>query len=267
MLDALRIDEGQAPRLAERETRSRLGLGSKQEGVAALNDLKERIRVLQARLHAESRQAVLLILQGMDASGKDSMIRRVFKGINPQGVSVHSFGRPDDGELARDYLWRVHLNVPRRGSIGVFNRSHYEDVGVVRVKQLVPDVVWQRRYRHIREFERLLSDEGTAVRKIWLHISREEQRSRLQRRIDDPERNWKFEFEDIDARRDWPLYQAAYEEAIRETSTTHAPWFVVPADRRWARDVAVATVLVEALEHLDPQLPAGDPRLAGVTIP
>lgn len=267
MLDALRIDEGEDPRLAERETRSRLGLGKKKEGYAALEELKDRIRLLQARLHGEAEQSVLLILQGMDASGKDSMIRRVFKGINPQGVDVHPFGRPDDGELARDYLWRIHRNVPRRGIIGVFNRSHYEDVGVVRVKQLVPDEVWRRRYRHIREFERMLSDEGTAVRKVWLHISHEEQRARLQRRIDDPERNWKFEFEDIEARRDWPLYQAAYEEAIRETSTSYAPWFVVPADRRWARDVAVATVLVEALEQLDPQLPAADPRLAGVTIP
>ena len=267
MLDELRIPEGEPPRLSERETRSRLGLGKKKEGYAALKELQQRMRLLQARLHGEGQHAVLLILQGMDSSGKDSMIRRVFKGINPQGVSVHAFSSPDSGELARDYLWRIHHNVPRRGTIGVFNRSHYEDVGVVRVKQLVDEQVWRRRYRHIREFERMLVDEGTSIIKVWLHISHEEQRQRLQRRIDDPERNWKFEAADIDARRDWPLYQAAYEEAIAETSTADAPWYVVPSDRRWARDVAVATMLVDALETIDPTLPPGDPRLQGVTIP
>jgi PPK2 family polyphosphate:nucleotide phosphotransferase len=267
MRDQLRIEPGTAPDLAERETRSRFGMEGKKEGRRRLDDLQARLRELQAHLFGEGERSLLLILQGMDSSGKDSTIRRVFEGVNPQGVWVRGFGRPEEGELARDYLWRVHRDVPRRGKIGIFNRSHYEDVGVVRVDGLVPDEVWQRRFRHIREFERLLSDEGTTIVKVWLHISHEEQRERLQRRIDDPERNWKFEPHDIDARRKWPLYLAAYEQAIAETSTDWAPWYVVPADRRWARDVAIASILVETLEEMDPRLPPPDPRLQGVTIP
>jgi len=266
VLDELEVRPGEPARLAERETKSRLGLGKKSDGYARLAELQEQLRELQAHLFGESERSVLLILQGMDSSGKDSTIRRVFEGVNPQGVWVRGFGRPEEAELARDYLWRVHRDVPRRGKIGIFNRSHYEDVGVVRVKELVPAEVWQRRYRHIREFERLLTDEGTTILKVWLHISHEEQRARLQRRIDDPERNWKFEAEDIEARRDWPLYQAAYEEAITETSTEWAPWYVIPADRRWARDVAIAQLLVDTLTEIDPQLPAADPRLQGITI-
>jgi PPK2 family polyphosphate:nucleotide phosphotransferase len=266
MLEELKVQPGEPARLAERETRSRLGLGKKQQGYDRLAELQDELRVLQAHLFAESARSVLLILQGMDTSGKDSTIRRVFEGVNPQGVWVRGFGRPEEAELARDYLWRIHRDVPRRGKIGIFNRSHYEDVGVVRVTELVPPEVWQRRYRHIREFERMLTDEGTTICKVWLHISHDEQRARLQRRIDDPERNWKFEPADIEARRDWPLYQAAYEEAITQTSTDWAPWYVVPADRRWARDVAIAQLLVDTLRHLDPQLPPADPRLRGITI-
>jgi PPK2 family polyphosphate:nucleotide phosphotransferase len=265
--DELRIEPGTSPGLAERDTRSRFDMDSKEEGYDRLAELQERMRHLQARLFAESSRSLLLVLQGMDSSGKDSTIRRVFEGMNPQGVWVRGFGRPEEAELARDYLWRVHRDVPRRGKIGIFNRSHYEDVGVVRVDQLVPEEVWRRRFRHIREFERLLVDEGTTIVKVWLHISYDEQRERLQRRIDDPERNWKFEPHDIDARRRWPLYEAAYEEAIAETSTAWAPWYVVAADRRWARDVAISSILVETLEEMDPQLPPADPRLEGVTIP
>jgi PPK2 family polyphosphate:nucleotide phosphotransferase len=265
--DELRIEPGTSPDLASRETRSRFGLDGKSEGRRRLRELQERLRTLQAHLYAEREQALLLVLQGMDGSGKDSTIRRVFEGVNPQGVWVRSFGRPEEAELARDYLWRAHRDVPRRGKIGIFNRSHYEDVGVVRVDELVPPAVWRRRYRHIREFERLLTDEGTTIVKVWLHISPEEQQTRLQRRIDDPDRNWKFEPQDLEARRKWPLYLAAYEEAIAETSTADAPWYVVPAERRWARDVAIASLLVETLEEMEPQLPPPDPRLEGVTIP
>lgn len=266
MLEALQVHPGEPARLAERETKSRLGLGKKSAGYERLAELQHDLRALQARLFGESERAVLLILQGMDTAGKDSTIRRVFEGVNPQGVWVRGFGRPEEAELARDYLWRLHRDVPRRGKIGIFNRSHYEDVGVVRVLELVPAEVWQRRYRHIREFERLLVEEGTKILKVWLHISRDEQRERLQRRIDDPERNWKFEPDDIHARRDWSLYQAAYEEANTETSTEWAPWYVIPADRRWARDVAIAQLLVDTLRVMDPQLPPADPRLEGVTI-
>jgi PPK2 family polyphosphate:nucleotide phosphotransferase len=267
MREELVVAPGAAPHLAERATRSKLGMETKDEGYARLAELQARMRLLQAHLWAEGRRSLLLILQGMDSSGKDSTIRRVFEGMNPQGVGVRGFVRPEEAELARDYLWRIHRDVPRRGKIGIFNRSHYEDVGVVRVDELVPEEVWRRRYRHIREFERMLTDEGTTIVKVWLHISYEEQRERLQRRIDDPERNWKFEPHDIDARRRWPLYEAAYEEALEQTSTAWAPWYVVPADRRWARDVAIASILVETLEEMDPQLPPPDPRLVGVTIP
>jgi PPK2 family polyphosphate:nucleotide phosphotransferase len=264
--DELRVDPGTSPGLAERETRSRFGLDSKKAGYERLAELQDHLRELQQRLFAESERSLLLVLQGMDSSGKDSTIRRVFEGVNPQGVWVRGFGRPEEAELARDYLWRIHRDVPRRGKIGIFNRSHYEDVGVVRVDELQPEEVWRRRYRHIREFERLLADEGTTIVKVWLHIGHDEQRERLQRRIDDPERNWKFEPHDIETRKKWSEHQAAYEEAIAETSTEWAPWYVVPAERRWARDVAIASILVETLEEMDPQLPPADPDIVGITV-
>jgi PPK2 family polyphosphate:nucleotide phosphotransferase len=264
--DELRIEPGTSPGLAQRDTRSRLGMERKREGYERLAELQDRLRELQQRLFAENERSLLLVLQGMDSSGKDSTIRRVFEGVNPQGVWVRSFGRPEEAELARDFLWRYHRDAPRRGKIGIFNRSHYEDVGVVRVDGLQPEEVWRRRYRHIRAFERLLTDEGTTIIKVWLHIGRDEQRERLQRRIDDPERNWKFEPHDLVTRRKWDEHLAAYEEAIAETSTTWAPWYVVPAERRWARDVAIASMLVETLEEMDPTLPPADPEILGITV-
>jgi PPK2 family polyphosphate:nucleotide phosphotransferase len=264
--EQLLVEPGTTPDLAGRETRTRLGLEDKDDGHARLAELQARMFELQGRLWAEGQRALLLVLQGMDTSGKDGTIRRVFQGVNPQGMWIRAFGRPSEDELQRDYLWRAHRDVPKRGKIGIFNRSHYEDVGVVRVQQLVPEERWRARYHHIREFERLLVDEGTSIVKVWLHISRDEQRERLQARIDAPEKHWKFEAADIDARRDWDLYEAAYEEAIAETSTDHAPWFVVPADRKWVRDVAVATLLVETLEAMDPQPPPPDPRLSGLRV-
>jgi PPK2 family polyphosphate:nucleotide phosphotransferase len=264
--EALRVEPGTSPGLAERDTRSRFGMEGKKEGAKRLKELQRQLRELQLRLFAEGEQALLLVLQGMDSSGKDSTIRRVFEGVNPQGVWVRGFGRPEEAELARDYLWRIHRDVPRRGKIGIFNRSQYEDVGVVRVDELQPEEVWRRRYRHIREFERLLTDEGTTVVKVWLHIGRDEQRERLQRRIDDPGRNWKFEPHDLVTRRKWDEHLAAYEEAIAETSTEWAPWYVVPAERRWARDVAIASLLVETLQAMDPQLPSADPEILGTVV-
>lgn len=266
VLDTLLVTPGTAPDLAGRETRTKLGLDGKGEGRKRLKDLQRRMRDAQGRLWAEGERSLLLVLQGMDTAGKDSTIRRVFEGMNPQGVRVHAFGRPNERERAHDYLWRIHQAVPRRGMIGIFNRSHYEDVGVVRVQGLVAEERWRQRYRHIREFERMLADEGTEVVKVWLHISREEQRERLQRRIDRPDRHWKFDPADIEARGRWDDYLAAYEEAIAETATVHAPWFVVPADRKWVRDVAVAGLLVDTLERLDPQPPPPDPLLDGLTI-
>ncbi|MFP5308197.1 MAG: polyphosphate kinase 2 family protein [Actinomycetes bacterium] len=267
MLDALRIAPGTSPGLDRRATRDTLGLADKAEGRVRLRELGAELSELQERLWAEGARALLLVLQGMDTSGKDGTIRGVFRAVNPQGLRVVSFRKPSEVELSHDYLWRVHGAAPRRGEIGVFNRSHYEDVGVVRVLDLVDEARWRRRYEHIRAFERLLTDEGTVVRKVWLHISAEEQRERLQARLDEPHKHWKFNVADLDARRAWHRYQAAYEEAIAETSTAEAPWYVVPADRKWVRDVAVATLLADTLRAMDPQPPPPVAELAGVAIP
>jgi PPK2 family polyphosphate:nucleotide phosphotransferase len=202
----------------------------------------------------------------MDGAGKDSTIRRVFAGLNPQGCRVVSFGRPHAGELAHDYLWRVHTATPARGEIGIFNRSHYEDVVVARVRGLVPESRWRPRYRHIREFERLLTDEATTIVKVFLNISKDEQRRRLQERLDDPAKHWKFDPGDVEDRGRWDDYRAAYEEAITETSTEAAPWYVVPGDRKWVRDVAVMQLLVDALYRIDPQPPPPPANLDGVII-
>ncbi|HEX9889596.1 MAG TPA: PPK2 family polyphosphate kinase, partial [Nitriliruptorales bacterium] len=188
-------------------------------------------------------------------------------GLNPQGAHVASFKQPSDNELDRDYLWRVHHQVPRRGEIGIFNRSHYEDVGVVRVLELVPAQVWQRRLRHIREFEGMLVDEGTAIVKVWLHISKDEQKERLQARLREPDKRWKFDRGDLAMRQRWDDFQIAYDHAISQTSTAGAPWYVVPADRKWVRDVAVASILVETLERMDPAYPEPSDDLDGIVIP
>lgn len=266
MLDALRIEPGTPVRLRERSTGHKLGLDDKDTAGEVLSGLIDRLRPLQARLWAEARRSVLLVLQGLDASGKDGTIRRVFTGVNPQGCRVASFKAPAPHELARDYLWRVHAAVPARGEIGIFNRSHYEDVIVAAVTGVVDDHGRERRYHHIREFERMLHDEGTRVVKIFLHIGRDEQRTRLQRRLDDPEKRWKFRADDLTTRRLWDRHIDLYDAAIEATSTDVAPWYVVPADRKWVRDVAVATLLVETLADMDPQLPPCAPDLDGLRV-
>jgi PPK2 family polyphosphate:nucleotide phosphotransferase len=207
-----------------------------------------------------------LVLQGVDTSGKDGTIRRVLSGLNPQGCSVTSFKAPTTLELERDYLWRVHSACPARGRLGVFNRSHYEDVVTARVLGIIDDDQRRRRYRHVREFEQMLTDEGTTLVKVYLQISREEQLLRLQARLDDPTKRWKFRPEDLEARRQWDAYQSAYEEAITETSTEVAPWWIVPGNRKWVRDIAVATLLLETFRRLDPQFPPPDSRLDGLTV-
>ena len=249
------VEPGSAARLDRRDPGERIGAGDKEQGLERLAKLVERLGVLHNRLFAEASRAVLLVLQGMDASGKDGTIRHVLTGVNPQGCRVVSFRQPDAGELAHDYLWRVHAVCPARGEIGIFDRSHYEDVVAARVRRLVPEHVWKRRFEHIRGFERLLVDEGTAIVKVFLNVSREEQGRRLQERLDDPEKRWKFQPGDLDDRDRWDEFIAAYEDAIRETSTDHAPWYVVPADHNWVRNLAVAELLVAELERLDPQLP------------
>ncbi len=266
MLDKLLVEPGKAPKLADRDPADKLGLSGKPQGRKQLDKLLPELSDLQNRLAAEASRGVLLVLQAMDAGGKDGTIRSVFTGLNPQGVKVHSFKAPAGRETAQDYLWRIHQVCPGRGEIGIFNRSHYEDVLVVRVHELVPEDRWRKRYRHIREFERLLVDEGTTVIKVMLHLSADEQRRRFQERIDDPAKRWKFRAGDLEDRKRWDDYQAAYEEALTETSTEWAPWYVVPADRNWVRDVAVAKLLHHHLGALDPQFPDPDPSVIGTKV-
>lgn len=258
MLDParFRVTPGSVVSLSEIDPDSNDGFeGGKEEGEAALPELTHRLAELQAKLWAESKHRLLVVLQAMDTGGKDGTIRHVFKGANPQGIEVRSFGPPTEEELAHDYLWRVHPHVPGNGVIRIFNRSHYEDVLVVRVRELVPEDQWRRRYQHINDFERLLTDEGTTIVKLFLHISSEEQRARLQARVDDPNKRWKFRAGDLDDRKLWGSFQAAYEEALTRTSSENAPWYVVPSNRKWYRNLVVSNILIETLEKLDPRFP------------
>lgn len=211
---------------------------------------------LQARLYAQNKHALLVVLQGMDTSGKDGVVRHVFSGLNPQGCHVTSFKKPSEAEADRDFLWRIHAAVPPRGDIAVFNRAHYEDVLIVRVHNFVPEHVWSARYEMINQFEHYLTRNHVRIVKIMLHISKDEQRQRLQARIDDPTKNWKFQPGDIEERKFWNDYQAAYEAILERCSTPWAPWHVVPADRKWYRDWAISRILREHLESINPQFPA-----------
>jgi PPK2 family polyphosphate:nucleotide phosphotransferase len=233
---------------------------------AEFKALRRRLIELQRRMYAEDKHKLLVVLQAMDAGGKDGTIRRVFQGVNPQGVRVTSFKAPSKEELAHDFLWRVHEAVPARGMIGVFNRSHYEDVLIVRVDSLVPESVWRPRFEQINQFEKLLVDTGTKLLKFYLHISKEEQRERFQARVDDPEKHWKFSLEDLDKRKQWDQYMKAYEEMLRLTTTDWAPWYVIPADQKWYRNLAVVGVIVKALEQLDPQYPPAETDLSQVVV-
>jgi PPK2 family polyphosphate:nucleotide phosphotransferase len=266
VLDRIRVgDRVHRFDLADHDPAERFGWSKKAAQVALASEVAELAR-LQTLLFAEGRRSVLVVLQAMDAGGKDGVLRNVFTGLNPAGVGVSPFGVPSEDELAHDYLWRIHAQTPADGRIGVFNRSHYEDVLVVRVKELVPEAVWRRRYEHIRAFEQMLVDEGTAVVKLFLHVSAEEQRQRLQDRIDSPDERWKFRRGDLDDRRLWPQYMAAFEDALAETSTASAPWYVVPADRKWVRNLVVAGVLRHTLEALDPHYPEPEPGVEGLVV-
>ena len=238
----------------------------KEQAIASLADERVALAELQKRLFAEGTRAVLLVLQAMDAGGKDGVLREVLTGLNPAGIQVSSFGVPSEEERAHDYLWRIHRHAPERGRIGVFNRSHYEDVLVVRVNQLVPAAQWRKRFEHIKRFERMLVDEGTAVVKIFLHLSKEEQLERMQDRIDDPEERWKFRAGDLEDRARWEDFMAAYREALLRTSTEEAPWYVVPGDRKWVRNLTVARILRHTLERLDPQYPPAEPGIEGLVV-
>lgn len=231
------------------------GRMAKPEALAEFQKLRKRLLRLQELLYAESRHALLVVLQAMDAGGKDSTIRSVFTALNPQGCKVVSFKAPNDVELRHDFLWRVHENAPRLGFIGIFNRSHYEDVLIVRVKGLVPEKRWRARYDHINAFEKMLHDEGTTIVKFFLHISKDYQKRRLERRLAKPTKHWKFDPSDLVERKRWDEYRTAYDEALGRCSTKHAPWYVIPAEHRWYRNLLVARVLVETLESLDMHYP------------
>jgi len=230
----------------------------KKEAKEQSYELVERLSELQKVLYAEDKHKILVVFQAMDTGGKDGTIKGVFLGVNPQGVRVVGFKKPTPEELAHDYLWRVHRHTPGRGQIVVFNRSHYEDVLVVRVHNLVPRKVWERRFDHINEFERLLADEGTTILKFYLHIDLDEQKERLQSRLDRPDKHWKFNPADLEERKLWPEYMKAYEDVLNRTSTPWAPWFIVPANRKWYRNLVVSRIIVDYLEKLDMDYPESE---------
>ncbi|MEM1222853.1 MAG: PPK2 family polyphosphate kinase [Verrucomicrobiota bacterium] len=239
---------------------------SKKEGREELNELNLRLADLQQRFFVDRRKKLLIVLQGMDTSGKNGTIRNVFRGVNPQGVHVASFDKPSSRELSYDYLWRIHKRVPAKGEITIFDRSHYEDVLAVRVNKLRPEEVWRKRYRHINDFEQLLVDEDTIVLKFFLHIDRATQKARLQERLDMPFKNWKFDNSDLIARSKWDEYFEAHEEVFEKTSLPHAPWYLIPANKKWARNLLAARIIVACLEDLHLTYPEVDYDPSAVVI-
>ena len=229
--------------------------GTKKDGLAALQKLNKQLDHLQELLYAEHKHKILIVIQAMDTGGKDGTIRSVFDGVNPQGVKVASFKVPTPEEMDHDYLWRIHKQIPGKGEIVIFNRSHYEDLLVVRVHKLAPRKVWEKRFQHINEFERMLKDEGTTIIKFYLNIDQDEQKQRLLERISTPEKNWKFNPGDLEERKLWKNYMEAYEDVLSKTSKPWAPWYIIPANRNWYRNLAVSTILVDTLEKLKMKYP------------
>jgi PPK2 family polyphosphate:nucleotide phosphotransferase len=263
---ATRIAPGSKVDLGAHRPDARLGLRDEQSARARTATRVERMTELATMLFAEHKRAVLVVLQGMDASGKDGVVKHCLGTLNPMSVRVAGFKAPSATELAHDFLWRIHQVLPQRGEIGIFNRSHYEDVLVVRVEELVPKSVWKRRYDAINAFEEHLSNEGTIIIKLHLHISEAEQAKRFRDRIADPAKNWKFNADDLAKRAKWGEYMAAYEAMLAKTSTKSAPWHVVPADHKWVRDAVVTEIVTQTLEGLDLEWPELAPELKSVTI-
>lgn len=232
--------------------------GGKEAAARRSDETRKRLDDLQELLFAERKHGLLIVLQGMDTSGKDGTVRHVMAGFNPAGVRVIAFKRPSETELAHDFLWRVHANAPARGEVAVFNRSHYEDVLVPRVHELVPRDVWSRRYDQINDFERMLTENHTIVLKFFLHISKDEQKKRLQARIDDPSKRWKFQHGDLEERKLWHEYRKAYEALLSKTSTEWAPWWIVPANAKWYRNYVIGELVAAALAKLDMKVPEPD---------
>jgi PPK2 family polyphosphate:nucleotide phosphotransferase len=257
---------GKNVRLEGITTRAKSFHDDRETAEREFSELRDEFVDLQRKLYADGRHKLLIVLQAMDAGGKDGTIRSVFRGVNPQGVRITSFKKPSDDELAHDYLWRIHRAVPANGMIGVFNRSQYEDVLVVRVENFVPKGVWESRFEQINQFERMLTETGTTILKFYLHISKEEQAERFQARLDDPTKNWKFSIDDLEKRKKWDEYLVAYEDVINLCTTDWAPWYVIPSDQKWYRDLAIARVVVKTLRKLDLRFPktAIDPKMIRV---
>ncbi|MCP4788320.1 MAG: polyphosphate kinase 2 family protein [Fuerstiella sp.] len=244
--------------LAKKSTRGKDFHDDRDAAEQEFGELRDELIRLQTALYAEGRQKLLVVLQAMDAGGKDGTIRHTFKGVNPQGVLVTSFKKPSSEDLAHDFLWRIHRAVPGRGMIGVFNRSHYEDVLVVRVNNIVPKNVWRPRYETINNFEKHLTDTGTRVLKFFLHISKDEQKERFQDRLDEPDKHWKFDHDDLNKREQWDEYQIAFQDMLNNCTTDRAPWHLIPGDQKWYRNLAIMRVMVDTLRNMDPQYPEAD---------
>jgi PPK2 family polyphosphate:nucleotide phosphotransferase len=268
MMERYRIRPGSMVDLARIDPREKVAFDylTKSSSQNVLATMNRELSELQRLLWSDGDQALLVVLQAMDTGGKDGTIRKVFSGVNPQGVDVHGFGVPGPHEAAHDYLWRVHRRTPARGRIGVFNRSHYEDVLVVRVNNLVPESVWSKRYKQIRDFEEMLCDEGTTIVKIMLNISKAEQKERLQARLDDPSKNYKFNPSDLSSREKWDEYMVAYDDAISLTSADRAPWYIVPSDRKWYRNLVVSQILIDTIRDMGIAYPVTEFDLAGIII-
>jgi len=262
-----KVKPGSTVNLAEYDANdNQLFPDGKKASKKALEKFNNKLESLQELLYAEHKHKVLIVLQGMDTSGKDGVIRHVFDGVNPQGVKVASFKVPTPRELDHDYLWRIHQHTPGNGEIVIFNRSQYEDVLVVRVHNLVPPEVWEKRYDQINEFERTLAEEGTTILKFYLHIDKDEQKERLQARLDDPTKQWKFSVGDLKERKLWNEYTAAYEDVLSKTSTKYAPWYIIPSNRKWYRNLMIGEIMVDTLKKLDMQYPEPEEPLEGIVI-
>jgi PPK2 family polyphosphate:nucleotide phosphotransferase len=255
---AVRVAPGQPLRLTDIDPDNSKPFKDKKHAEKRLEELLKQFSDLQENLYAEHRQSLLLVFQAIDTGGKDGAIRKLLTGLNPAGVQVAAFKAPSKEELNHDFLWRIHAQTPGKGHVGVFNRSHYEDVLVTRVHGLIGPEVWLPRYQDINNFEQLLTRDGTRVIKFFLHISKEEQAERLQARLDDPAKRWKFEPDDLKERKLWDKYQEAFQDALSACSTPDAPWYVIPANKKWARDLAIAEIVVAALAEMNPQPPAAN---------
>lgn len=266
-MERYRVESGQKITLERRDPNETNAFdGDKKRAKEELRQLNKKMEALQEMLYAEHKHKLLVVLQGMDTSGKDGTIRNVFEGVNPQGVKVANFKVPTQEQLDHDYLWRIHQQVPGKGEIVIFNRSHYEDVLVVRVHNLVQHETWSRRYAQINNFEQMMAAEGLTILKFFLHIDLDEQKQRFQARLDDPNKHWKFNPNDLKERKRWNEYMQAYEDVLSKTSTEWAPWFIVPANRKWYRNLVVATIIVETLQSFDMHYPPNKEILDNVVI-